>query len=1843
MVDVTGPSAENVLQVLSEDRDRILCRGWRGGPLGRRISVLVVRPAAEHPAPAILERLANEYALKDELDAAWAVRPLALERDGGRLTLVLEDPQGEPLDRLLAAPLQLGRFLRLAIGIADAVGRLHQRRIVHKDIKPANLVVGCADGQVRLTGFGLASRLPRERQAPEPAETVAGTLAYMAPEQTGRMNRSIDCRSDLYSLGVALYQMLTGSLPFAASDPMEWVHCHVARRPVPPGDVMTSIPSVVSRIVMKLLAKTAEARYQTAGGVARDLRRCLIEWERHARIAEFGLGDHDIPDRLLIPEKLYGRTREIDVLRAAFDRVAEGGAAELVLVTGYSGIGKSSVVNELHQALLVRGGLFASGKFDQYKLNVPYSTVVQAFRSLIRTLLGKSEAELARWRHDLLAALGSNGRLIVDLVPELRLIIGDQPPVPELPLQQAQNRFQQVFRRFIGVFAQVEHPLALLLDDLQWVDAATLDLIEDLLLRSELRHLLLIGAYRDNEVDASHPLARRLEALAAAGAVPQQVTLAPLGREHIEQLIADALRCERAAAAALAQLVHVKTAGNPFFVNQFLFSLAEEGLLAFDHPDGRWRWDLGRIDAKGYTDNVVDLMVAKLTRLPAATQAVLQRLACLGDIADTTMLSIVWETSEDQVHVALWDAVRQELVERLPNAYRFVHDRVQEAAYSLIPTASRAEIHLRTGRLLLAQTPPGEREAAIFDIVNQLNRGASLIAVQDEREQLAELDLVAARRAKAATAYHAALSYLVAGAALLTAECWQRRQRLMFALEINRAECEFLTGALADAEERLAALSARAVDPVQRAHVACLRIDLYLALYQGSRAIAVGLDHLAEVGIDWSPHPTEEDARREYERVCALLDGRTADELIRLPLLHEQASLATLDVLTKLVPPAFYTDVNLICLIVCRTVALGLAHGHSHASAPAYVRLGMIAGLRFGDYEAACRLARTGYELVQQRGLGRFQAEVHLNFGHTPWLMHVRSGRDLARRAFEAARNAGDLAYAAVCSLQLSTNLLIAGDPLSDVQREAEHALDFLERVRFGSATDFLGALIALVRSLRGLTPKFGRLDDDQFDESLVESRFAHKPEIALAECWYWIRKLQGRFLAGDVAAALDASARAQSLLRTSMAPLDTVEFHFYSALTHAASCGTGAAGGDSLLPPALAEHHRQLAEWARHCPENFENRAALVGAEIARIEARDGDAMRLYEQAIRSARAHGFIQNEAIAYEHASVFYRARGFDQIADLYLRNARYAYLRWGAAGKVRQLDETYPHLMKDHGAPTPTITIGESVEHLDLATVIRVSQAISGEMAIERLSDVVMRMAIEHAGADRGLLILSRGPEQWVSAEATTSGGRVVVRLRDEPATPAILPESVLHYVLRAQESLTLDDAAAQLPYAADPYVRQENARSILCLPLMNQAKLIGVLYLENNLTPGAFAPGRIAVLKLLATQAAITLENTRLYRDLEQREAKIRRLVDANIIGIYIWQRGRGDGLVVDANDAFLEMVGYSREDVAAGRVGMTSLTPPEWLDRSRRALVELEKAGTIEPYEKEYLRKDGTRLPVLMGATAFDQARLNGVAFVLDLTERKRAEEILRDVQTDLAHANRVAAMGQLTASIAHEVNQPIAGIITNCQAALRWIAHETPNLGKARAAIERAIRDGTRSADVIRRVRNILKKGPLRREGFDVNDAVAEVIALTRAEAGRNGVRIETQLDKGLAQVQADRVQVQQVILNLVINAIEAMNGAGDSPRDLLITTCPADQDGVLIAVHDSGPGLDPAKAEIIFESFFTTKPGGMGMGLSICRSIVEAHGGELWVSANAPRGAVFQFSVPARFDEQPSSPDP
>jgi len=1945
-------------EALWEDGERRFYKIWRKTTDGTRRPYTAVVPAAEHPTRDSLDRLAHEYELKDQVDAAWAVRPVELVRERGETVLVLEYHDGEPLDRLIGRPMEVGRFLRVATALSTALARLHERGLVHKDIKPANILVDPTDDRVWLLGFGVASRIPRERQSPDPPELIAGTLSHMAPEQTGRMNRSIDSRSDLYSLGVTLYQALTGSLPFTATDPLEWVHSHIARRPVPPSIRVNDLPPQLSAIIMKLLAKTPEERYQTVAGVERDLRRCLAGWETDRVIEEFSLAEYDVPDRLLIPERLYGRERETQALLAAFERVIASGKPSLVLVSGHAGIGKSSVVNELHKVLVPPRGLFASGKFDQLKRDIPYATIAQALQSLTRQLLSKPEAELRKWRDELRRALEPNGALLIDLVPELQFIIGEQPAVPEVPPADAKTRFQTALRRLIGVFARAEHPLALFLDDLQWLDDATLDLLENILVQSEPQHLLLVGAYRTNEVAATHPLIRALAVIRESDAFVQEVVLGPLDDGHLAEWLADALHCRPEQALPLARLVYEKTAGNPFFANQFLRVLADERLIVFDPHSAAWSWDVKPIQAKGYTDNVVDLIVGKLNRLSSKTLHALKGLAALGSTADTSTLAIYLEKSEEEVHSDLWEALRLELIVRSNESYRFVHDRVQEASYSLIPRALRPRAHLRIGRLLAARIREDKRDEAIFDIVGHLNRGASAIRSRKERELLAELNLTAGKRAKAAAAWGSALNYLTAAIAAMPNGGSGRRHDLRFELELHRAECEFLTGDLASAEAHLRILASLAGDVVQRAAVSCLLADLHFASQQPARAVAECLGCLRDAGLEIPADPTEAHAQAAYDRVGVRLHGLGIEDVAALPVMTDLASRALMDVMAKVAPSALYMDKNLVTVIVCTAVDLSLARGHCDSSCIAYVYLGLIAGWKFGDFEAGYRFGRLGYDLVERKGLRRVEAFVCLILSACiqPWVTHFANCRGLVRTAFAAGNRSGDRVSAVASRGELVSNLLMAGEPLVDVEKEADFGIEFCRKAAFADYAHNAAIQAAFIRSLRGLTRSLGSLDDARFDERRMEEHFATRPHLFTIECSYWIRKSHARFLAGDYTAALDASNRAQALLWSLWGPIDVAEHELFSALAHAAVCDSASPDERRRHLDAAAAHLQQLEARAQCCPENFENCAALVAAEIARVEGRDPDAMRLYERAIRSARHGGFVHNEALAIELAARFYTTRGFDRIAKAYLQDAVYGYLQWGADGKVRQLDEMHPHLQKERRRADPTRTMETTVEQLDLAAVLSVLEAVSGEIDTEALISTVMRLGVEHAGAERGLLLFPRGSGYRIEAEAAIASDAVTVTLRESVVTAEDLPESALHYVLRTRETVLVHDASAETSFSGDPYILRRRPRSVLCLPLLKQTRMVGVLYLENSLTPGVFTPSRMALLKLLASQAAISIENARLYRELEERQARFRRLMEANIIGMFVWH---ADGRVFDANEEFLRIIGYSREDLASARLRWTDFTLPEMREVDLRLLEDLRQGGAQKAEEREFLKKDGTRVPVLTGGTMFEGVPDEGVAFVVDLTERKRAEQALREFEresllildtipglvavltpsgevdsvnqelvaftgqpleamkewgtngtvhpddlphmgpiftraigsgepydfearirrfdgvyrwvqirglplrdsnaqvvrwyvlladvddrrraehaidearSELARAARVMTMSALTASIAHEVNQPLSGIITNAATCLRMLGASPPNINGARETAKRTMRDGKRAADVIARLRAMFSNREFTLEPIDLNEAIQEVVALSLGDLKRNHVTLQLELAEPLPFVMGDRVQLQQVILNLVRNASEAMADVNDRPRTLVVRTEPESDTAVRVTVRDAGVGLDDQSLDQLFDAFFTTKREGMGIGLSVSRSIVERHEGRMWAEPNDGPGATFAFSIPVR----------
>jgi len=1595
---------------------------------------------------------------------------------------------------------------------------------------------------------------------------------------------------------------------------------------------LKDLPVPVSAIVSRLLAKTADERYQTAAGVEADLHRCLTEWESRGRIDAFSLGSRDVPDRLLIPEKLYGRTREIETLLAAFDRVVTSGQLELVLVSGYSGIGKSAVVNELHKVLVRPRGLFASGKFDQYRRDIPYATLAQALRTLVRQVLIKSEAEVDQWCCALKEALDPNGQLIVSLVPEVEFIIGKQPPVPDLPLQDAQNRFQLVFRRFISVFARPEHPLALFLDDLQWLDTATLDLLAHLVTHSEVRHLLLIGAYRDNEIGPAHPLPRTLEAIRDADAKVHKIVLAPLRIEDVEMLVADTLHCKPEHAQPLAKLLHEKTGGNPFFAIQFFAALAEEGLLSFDPFVPVWQWDVNRIRAKSYTDNVVDLMAGKLRRLSAATQEALKQLACLGNVAEVATLALIQGQTEETMHTALWEAVHAGLIFREDTAYGFLHDRIHQAAYSLVLDEQRADIHLQIGRTLLASMTADELSEHLFDVTNQLNRGAGRVIDRDEKTQVATINLRAGRKAKASAAYTSASAYLSAGMALLDQSDWSSQHALTFSLWLECAECEVLSGNFKEAEQLIVELLRRGASKVEQAAAYRLKVQFHVLKSENQQAVASARACVRLFGVDLPARPTWEQVLAEYETLYQTLNGRPIESLIDLPMMTDPEIQAAMQVLSDLTPAAYLADFHFCCLLMCRMVKISMQYGMSAACAHAYGYWGTMLGPVFHRYRDAHRFAKLGCDLVEKHGLIASHARALYSMGRVAfWSQPIATAIDFIRATFRPAIETGDLTLACYSKSQFVTGLLLRNDPLDAVWRESEMALDFAREAKY--AVEVIVSQQRFIATMQGRTATFSTFNDSQFDEATFEAQLTGE-RTPLMICSYWILKLKARFLSGDYAEALAAADKAQSLLLAAAAQIQLLDFFYYTALTVAACYENASADEQQEWRDLLTMHQEQLREWAENYPPTFADKHALVLAEIARLEGRDADAMRLYETAIQSAHENGFVQNEGLAHELAARFYAVRGAESIAHSCLRNARYCYLRWGADGKVRQFDRLHPYLSAADGS-RPTATTDSLVQQLDVASVVKASQAVSSEIVLSKLIERLMTIALENAGADRGLLILPAEDDHLIHAEARAAGDQIEVVLCQKPITGITCPEGLIRYVIRTHESVILDDTSRPSLFSEDDYLRGLQAKSILCLPLIKQGGLTGLLYLENTLTSSVFNPGRTAVLELLAAQAAISLENTRLYSDLQERETKVRRLVDANIIGIFIWHF---DGHVLEANDAFLHMVGYDREDLVAGRIRWTDLTPPEWHDVDARLIEENKMTGRLPPFEKEYFRKDGSRMPVLIGVATFEQDGNQGVAFVLDLSERKTAEEKLREserrhreAQAELAHVMRVTTLGELTASIAHEVNQPLAALLANAEACQLWLDRGTPNLDGARRSVEWIIKDGNRAADVIRRVRGLLKKSDIEMSPLDVNDAVNDSIALVRRELLAYQVSLRMELAHALPVVLADRVQLQQVIINLVINGIEAMQSVTDRPRELTIRTHQDEARHVLVTLKDSGVGISAADAEQLFNAFFTTKSSGMGMGLSICRSIIEAHGGRMWAEPNLPQGAIFHFTVP------------
>ncbi|MDB5775603.1 MAG: hypothetical protein JWP38_1736 [Herbaspirillum sp.] len=1769
------------------------------------------------------------------------------------MAAIPEDVTGVPFESVLNQHrLDLPTCLHLGSELARLLAGLHAAHVIHRDIRPASFILDAQRQQLFLRDL----RRTASEGLALAGKDLPGDWAYVSPEQTGRINRPLDERTDFYSLGVLLYRMLTGQLPFAASDPLEWIHCHIACNPPPPCDIAPEVPQAVSDIVMRLMAKLPEERYRSAQGLQADLDSCLAQWQACRCIEAFPLGTADVSGRFQIPHKLYGREPEGATLLAAFDRMTGSGQPALVTVSGYSGIGKSSLVHELQRPIVRERGYFIYDKFDQYQRDIPYATITQAFRELVQQLLAKSAPHIAHWRQQIQAAVGGNGQLIVDVLPQVELIIGPQAPVSALPPTEAQHRFRMVFRQFVMAFTCEEHPLVLFLDDLQWIDAASLALIEHLLTHPETCYLLLIGAYRDNEVSAAHPLMTSLETIRRSGTPVTDLQLAPLSAVHLNQLVADTLHAPPASCKPLTHLICERTEGNPFFFIQFLDALHKEGLLRLDAQHRAWQWDLDQIKAQDFADNVVDLMVGKLRQLPVPAQQALQFAACLGNTFDLRHLALVGGPSEVQSQLCLSEAeveqglaaaVRESLIVRTHGSGKFLHDRIQQAAYSLIPEERRTEVHLRIGCVLLASMTADELAEHLFDVANQFNRGAALLVERDEKAQVAALDLRAGRKAKASTAYASACVYLAAGMALLDASHWSDQYELMFSLWLERAECEFLTGCFDQAERLIQELLRCAASKVDQAAAYHLKVQLHVVKSENPQAVDSALTCLRLFDIDLPAHPTREQVQVEFETVWRNLEGRSIESLINLPLMTDPKLRAAMNLFSALFDAAYFTDRNLLCLQLCRMVNISLKHGTSGAAAHACGFLGFILGPVFHRYHEGYRFAKLGYDLVEKHRFIAYQTKVYLAMaGVAVWTQPIASALDFTRAAFRTAIETGDLAFACYSVHHINTDLLLRSDPLDVVWCESERGLDFARKARFRDVEDTIVIQQHFISTMQGRSVTFSSFNDMQFDEAAFEAQLANNRMSGLV-CEYWILKLKARFLTGHYAEALAAAEKARAWLWVVSGLIQMLDYFYYTALTVAALYKNASAAAQVESRDLLTMHREQLCEWAENYPPTFRDKHALVSAEIARIEGRGPDAMQLYEEAIQSARENGFVQNEAIAYECASAFYRTCGVDSIADMCLRQARDCYARWGADGKVRQLDERIPQLQAQQPLGAPLKRMDEAAQ-LDLLSVAKASQAISSLIVLDELVDTLMRIVLENAGAQSGCLILVRQAQLSLVAETHVAQHDVRVHMRHEPSLPAAaLPESILNYVQRCQEKVLLPDAAAPHPFASDPYFARRRTKSLCCLPIVRQRALVGLLYLENNLVTHAFTPDRVAVMELLASQAAISLENAQLYGNLQrenserrQAEAKLQRseafLAEGQKIshtGSWSWHLSTGKqvwseelyrllgfepGKVEPTFDLFLERL-HAEDRPVIDQILTNAIR--------ERSGFSIEFRIDLPDGSIKYLQ--GISRPIVNRAGDVDEF----IGTARDITERKRAQDEHAGLEQRLRQAEKMEAVGRLAGGIAHDFNNVLAGILAYGE----MLFEETPVGSPLKRYAQNVLCAATHGRALVEQILAYSRSQRGKRAPIDIASVVAETLELVRGSLPAN-IYLEASAPESPLVVIGDATQLHQVVMNLCSNAIQAMSGGGtlrvalesvdvSAGRTLSHGTL-APGRYVCLTVLDSGSGMDEATLSRIFEPFFTTKDigRGTGLGLSLVYAIVTDSGGAIEVKSAAKQGSTF-----------------
>ncbi|GAB1543536.1 AAA family ATPase [Scytonema sp. NUACC21] len=1824
-MDILGYHAE---EVLYESDNSLVYRAYRQRD-NQRVILKMLKQA--YPTPKRIAEFRREYEITKNLALTGVVDAYSLETDQHRWVMVLEDFGGESVQRIRQnKQLALNEFLSLAIEVTDILSQVHDLNIIHKDINPSNIVWNQTTLQIKLIDFGISTELSREATTFRNPDLLEGTLAYISPEQTGRMNRAVDYRTDFYSLGVTFYELLTNQLPFSTNDALELIHCHIARQCEPPHEHRADIPSVISAIVLKLMAKNAEDRYQTASGLKADLEKCLRQWQTLGQINSFPLGQQDVSGKFQTPQKLYGRDKEINRILAAFEQVSQG-SSEMVLVTGYSGIGKSALVKEVYKPITEKRGYFTSGKFDQYQKNIPYVALVQAFRSLIRQLLTESQAQIENWREKLLVVLGSNGQVIIDVIPEVELIIGSQPIVPELAPTEAQNRFNLMFQNFIQVFTQPSHPLVLFLDDLQWADTASLKLIELLMTAVDSHNLLLIGAYRDNEVSATHPLLLMLDEIRQRKTTIHQIVLAPLTLPDVTQFTADTLNCSLEKARLLSELLLVKTHGNPFFMNEFLKSLYTEKLLKFDYQRNTWQWNLAQIQSRNITDNVVELMTAKLRKLGEETQQVLKLAACIGNQFELQTLAVIYEKSPQATASNLWAAMVEGLLLPLGDAYklidlnvegladevtveyRFAHDRIQQAAYSLIPEAEKQDVHWQIGQLLLQNTPLDEREQQIFNIVNQLNQGHDRLRHQTERDELVQLNLIAGRKAKASAAYQPAFHYLQIGiellnspqSVLLNRDSWQQQYELTLTLYLEAAEAASLSNHFEELEQWTEVILQQAKTLLDTLKAYEIKVQAYFGQQQSSKAMMIGLQALQLCGVELPEKPIQADLVSRLEETKAIWAGRRIEDLIKQPKMTDATKRAAMLLLFLLASVASVGFPELFPFLILELVDLSLKFGNTSFSTSAYAAYGILLCGVTEDIDAGYQFCQLALILLERFDTKQFEAKTSFVFNTfvRHWKEHLRESLKSFLQIHQRGLETGDLIWSCLALFKYSLHAYWLGQELGVLEQKIIKYNEVLHQYQQKIPLRWIELLQQVVSNLLGKNQNPCRFAVKSNDEEIMLSLY-HRANDLTSVFYFYVHKLLFGYLFQDYQQALEMANKMREYAGVALGFYSTAIGNFYESLAQLAIFPDATTSEQKCILEKVDINQKKMENWAHHAPMNFLHKFYLVEAERTRVLGKDSDAREYYDRAITLAQENEYLNEEALAYELAGRFYLAKGQKHVARHYLQDAHYAYQRWGAIAKVKDLEARYPQFLAnastDSLSTRLTVSITESgkttSDVLDLNSVLQASQALASEIVLEKLLQKLMKILIENAGAQKGFLILhsqtnpiereeSQEGRWFIGASGNVDSENVIVlqSLPIESVDPKsqipLLSAAIINYVARTQENVVLNDATNEGSFTRDRYIIATQPKSILCTPLLYQGKLSGILYLENNLTTGAFTSDRVEVLKILSAQAAISIENSRLYEQLE------------------------------DYN----------------------------------RTLEQKVEVRTQELQEKN-----------------------QELASILKKLKATQAQIIAQE---------KLASLGALTAGIAHEIKNPLNFVnnfaelsVELTQELLTEIENHKDHLDpESREYIEEILNDLSQNAQKInehgKRADNIVRGMLMHSRGqtcderqlTNINALIAEAVSLAyhgmRAKETSFDITVETDYDDDICQINIVPQNMSRALINVINNACYAAH-----KKAMRFQTQPGEErekfsptlsvktknlgECVEISIRDNGDGIPPETQEKIFHPFFTTKPPGegTGLGLSITHDIiVQQHQGGIRVDTQVGSFTEFMITLPKSLQKE------